>query len=79
MSQRLIEDDHGLFSCEVEVQSAVLQEAMEHEGAEDVLKCALIAALTALAEAGPWPDALLDSMATFMVEMREALMQETLS
>jgi hypothetical protein len=78
MSLRLIEDDQGLFSCEVEVQS-VLQDAMDHEGAEDVLKCALIAALTALAEAGPWPDALLDSMATFMLEMREALIQETLS
>ena len=79
MSQRLIEDDNGLFSCEVEVQSSILQEAMDHEGAEDVLKCALIAALTALAEAGPWPDALLESMATFMLEMREALIQETLS
>jgi hypothetical protein len=79
MSQRLIEDDNGLFSCEVEVQCIVLQEAMEHEGAEDVLKCALIAALTALAEAGPWPDALLESMATFMLEMREAVIQETLS
>jgi hypothetical protein len=79
MAQRLIEDDNGLFTCEVEVQTVVLQEAMEHEEAEDVLKCALIAALTALAEAGPWPDALLESMATFMLEMREAVIQETLS
>jgi hypothetical protein len=79
MTQRLIEDDNGLFTCEVEVQTVVLQEAMEHEGAEDLLKCALIAALTALAEAGPWPEALLESMATFMLEMREAVIQETLS
>lgn len=71
MGSRFIADTAGFFTCEVEVQGAVLGEALEHERAEDLLRCAVIVALSALAQDAPWPDRAMASLADFMVEMRE--------
>jgi hypothetical protein len=79
MANRLITDTAGMFSCEVEVHGAVLREALEHQRAEELLRCAVIVALSALAQDAPWPDRALESMADFMVEMRERILGGDLS
>ena len=79
MTNRLITDTAGLFTCEVEVHGWVLREALEHDRAEELLRCALIVALSALAQDAPWPDRALESMADFMVEMRARIVAGDLS
>jgi hypothetical protein len=79
MSCRFIADENGLFSCELSVSGPVLEEAMEHESADDVIKCAIIVALSALAQEDPWPDHLLELISAFMIDMRNVLLEETLS
>ncbi|HSP96515.1 MAG TPA: hypothetical protein VL049_04635 [Candidatus Dormibacteraeota bacterium] len=73
MSRRCIADDSGRFNLEVEVHGTVLEGAIGHTNAEEVLKCALILALSVLAQDGPWPTAALESMSTFMTDMRTSL------
>jgi hypothetical protein len=70
MANRLITDTAGMFSCELEVHGRVLGEALEHQRAEELLRCAVIVALSALAQDAPWPDRAMESLADFMVEMR---------
>ena len=79
MANRLIADTAGLFTCEVEVHGPVLGEALEHERAEELLRCAVIVALSALAQDAPWPDRAMDSLADFMVEMRDRVVSGDLS
>lgn len=79
MTNRLITDTAGLFSCEVEVHGSVLREALEHNRAEELLRCAVIVALSALAQDAPWPDRALESLAEFMVEMRDRVVGGDLS
>jgi hypothetical protein len=74
MASRLITDTAGLFTCELEVSGAVLRDALEHHRAEELLRCAVIVALSALAQDAPWPDRAMDSLAEFMVEMRERVL-----
>lgn len=76
MSRRLISDESGRFNFEVEVHGTVLEGAIGHNNAEEVLKCALILALSVLAQDGPWPTAALESMSTFMTDMRTSLIGE---
>jgi hypothetical protein len=71
MSTRFIADTAGLFTCEVEVQGPVLGEALEHARAEELLRCAVIVALSALAQDAPWPERAMESLADFMIEMRQ--------
>lgn len=79
MSCRFIADENGLFTCELSVSGPVLEEALEYEGADDVIKCAVIVALSALAQEDPWPDHLLELISAFMVQMRDVLLEEMLS
>ena len=79
MGRRMIVDDNGLFSCEFEVRGCVLEEALERQDAEDVIKCAVIVALSALAQEGSWPGTLLEVMSSFMFELRDEVLQQTLS
>jgi len=75
MANRLIADTAGLFTCELEVQGAVLGEALQHQRADELLRCAVIVALSALAQDAPWPDRALDSLAEFMLEMRDRVVR----
>jgi hypothetical protein len=77
MANRLITDTAGMFSCELEVHGTVLREALEHHRAEELLRCAVIVALSALAQDAPWPDRAMESLADFMVEMRERVLGGT--
>ena len=76
MGYRSISDDSGRFNLEVEVHGSVLEDAIDRDEAEQVLKCALILALSVLAQSGPWPGAALQSMSMFMSEMRSNLIQQ---
>ncbi len=70
--RRMIADRSGLFSVDIEVQGCVLDDAIEHERAEEVLATAVAAALSVLAEDDdPWLDDYLDYMAEFMQAMRQ--------
>ena len=73
MSEHDISDDWGRFSLKVQVHGPVLQEAMDHPHAEEVIKCAVIMALSVLAQDDPWPGAALVSMSSFMTEMKSTL------
>jgi hypothetical protein len=73
MSRRSITDASGRFSLEVEVHGTILETAIDHNHAEEVLKCAVIMALSVLAQDGPWPGAALQSMSSFMTDMRTHL------
>jgi hypothetical protein len=73
MSRRSITDQSGRFTFEVEVHGTVLEDAIDHNNAEEVLKCAFIMALSVLAQDGPWPGAALESMSSFMTDMRTRL------
>jgi hypothetical protein len=73
MSRRSISDESGRFTFEVEVHGSVLEDAIDRSNAEDVLKCALLMALSVLAQDGPWPGAALESMSSFMHDMRTRL------
>jgi hypothetical protein len=79
MANRLISDTAGMFSCELEVHGTVLREALEHQRAEELLRCAVIVALSALAQDAPWPDRAMESLADFMLEMRERVLGGDLS
>ena len=76
MMRRYIADDYGRFSLDLAVEGPVLEEAVEQAYAEEVLKCAVIMALSALAQGGPWPQVLLREMAAFMMEMKNTLIEE---
>jgi hypothetical protein len=73
MSRHRVVDDGGRFCLQLEVRDPVLEEAIQHENADDVIKCAMIIALSVLAQSGPWPSAALASMSSFMTEMKTTL------
>jgi len=64
--------DEGV-TADIETRGTVLNDALEHELAEPVFRCAVLMSLSALAEGGPWPTAMLQTMAAFMTMMRDEL------
>ena len=74
MSRRSsITDPQGRFSLHLEIHDTMLEDAIGHDNAEDVFKCAFILALSVLTQSGPWPGAALHTMSSFMTEMRSTL------
>lgn len=69
-----IVDHEGRFNVQLEVHGRVLESAVRHGDAEDVLRCAFLLALSVLIEDGPWPEAALQLMAGFMDDMRGRLL-----
>ena len=78
MERRLISDAGGRFVLDLEVTDVVLADALEHRRAEDVLKCAAIAALVALVEGEERTDQFLAELAQFMREVQRALARGTM-
>ncbi len=76
--RRMIADRTGLFSVDIEVQGWVLDDAIEHDRAEEVLSSAVAAALSVLAEDEPWLDQYLEHMAEFMLAMRYRVTRDEL-
>ena len=79
MSTRLIADDAGLFSCEIEVAGTVLNQALELNGAEEILHSGLTVVLAALAHGPPWPERVLDTLAGLMAAMRDDILAARIS
>jgi hypothetical protein len=79
MPTRLIADSVGLFTCEIEVSGTVLSQAIELNGADEMLHSGLTVVLAALAQGPPWPERVLNALADLMVAMREQLVAEDLS
>lgn len=70
MARLFICDAAGLVTADIEAGGMYLDDALEHELAEPVIRCAMLMALSTLLEGGQWPSAALDSMAEFMTRMR---------
>ena len=79
MPSRLIADTTGLFTCEIEVAGPVLAQALDLNGAEEILHSGVTVVLAALAQGPPWPERVLEALADLMVAMREELASEELS
>ena len=79
MSTHLIADDAGLFSCEIEVAGTVLNQALELNGAEEILHSGLTVVLAALAHGPPWPERVLDTLAGLMAAMRDDILAARIS
>ncbi len=76
MTRRKIKDNCGRFHLQLEVHGPVLEKAIDGTNADMVLKCALMMAFAVLAEDGPWPRAALESMSSFMTDMRTSLIRQ---
>lgn len=79
MPSRMIADDCGLFTCEIEVAGTVLNQALELNGAEEMLHSSLTVVLAALAHGPPWPERVLDTLAGLMMAMRDDILAGELS
>ena len=78
MAQLFVSDMQARITADVEVSGPVLSAALEHEQAEPVVRCAVLMALSALAQGGAWPGAVLQAMAAFMALMKDELSSEHL-
>lgn len=78
MARLFVTDTGGWITVDLEANGPILQEALEHEQAEPVVRCAVLMVLSALAEGGAWPTAVLQSMATFMAAMKSEMWNEQL-
>ena len=67
---RLFVCDHSGITADIEAGGSVLGDALDHEQADPVVRCAVLMALSALAEGGTWPSAVLACMSGFMDTMR---------
>jgi hypothetical protein len=76
MGRKFISDSVGLFTCDLEVHGFVLDHAIERPEADEVLRCAVIIALSVLAQGGNWPDVLMELLADFMLSMRACVIEE---
>jgi hypothetical protein len=78
MTGSFVYDAMDGITIDIEASSRVLGAALEHEDAESVIGCAVLMALSALAQGGGWPGAALDSMWMFMSGMKEHIGAEQL-
>jgi hypothetical protein len=70
MARLFICDNGGWITADIEASGTVLRDALDHEQADPVVRCAVIMALSALVEGGAWPSAVLEWMSSFMDAMR---------
>ncbi len=71
MARLFVCDNYGKITADIEASGPVLRAALEGEQAECVVRCAVLMALSALAEGGDWPTAALESMSSFMASMKQ--------
>lgn len=76
MPSRLIADRMGLFTCELEVAGPVLDRALEHPAAEELLHGALIAVLAALTHGDGWPGRAREVLTALMLQMRDEMIED---
>ena len=73
MVRLIVCDSFGEITAEIEACGPVMASALSSERAEPVIRCAMLMAMSSLAEGGMWPSAALESMAVFMEDMRARL------
>jgi hypothetical protein len=78
MARFFVCDQAGRITADIEADGTVLTEALDHEQADPVVRCAVLMALSALAEGGAWPSAVLECMSSFMDAMRTEVRSEQL-
>ena len=78
MARLMVCDQTGWITVDIEADGPVLGAALEHEKAQTVVRCAVLMALSALAEDGSWPTAALQVMAAFMASMKNEMRAEQL-
>jgi hypothetical protein len=78
MVRMIVCDSFGEITAEIEASGPVMAGALCSERAEPVIRCAMLMAMSSLAEGGMWPTAALESMAVFMEDMRARLEQQHL-
>jgi len=78
MARLIVCDTSGWITADVEANGPVLSDALDHEQAESVVRCAMLMALSALAEGGYWPAAVLQTMAAFMESMKDDMHNQRL-
>ena len=71
MARLLVTDATGWITVDIDASGPVLGRALDHEKAEAVIRCAVLLALSALAEGDGWPAAALRTMAAFMATMKD--------
>ena len=77
MTRLFICEDSGI-TADIEASGTVLGDALDHEQADPVVRCAVLMALSALAEGGTWPAALLECMSKFMNGMKSQVLNTQL-
>lgn len=70
MARLFVCDTGGTITADIEASGPVLGAALEDDQAECVLRCAVLMALSVLAEGGDWPTAALQAMFEFMSSMK---------
>ena len=70
MARLFVCDHGGNITADIEASGKILRDALDHEQADTVVRCAVLMALSALAEGGAWPTAVLECMSGFMDAMR---------
>ncbi len=78
MVRTILCDSFGEITAEIEADGPVMAGALRSDSAETVLRCAVLMAMSSLAEGGVWPAAALETMAVFMEDMRHRLTQQHL-
>lgn len=73
MTRLIVCDRGGVVTAEVRIAAPQLATALMHDKADAVVGCAMLMALSSLAQGGRWPRAALRGMAQFMGEMRNQL------
>lgn len=64
-------------SADLRLSGEELREALAHERADAVMRCAVLMALASLANGGNWPEAAIESMAVFMGTMKASVVGAT--
>jgi len=77
MARLLVSVSGGYISADIRTNGPVLEEGLQHDKADAVMRCAVLMGLSALAEGGPWPHVALESMAGFMSRMDNAVRTES--
>jgi hypothetical protein len=71
MARLFVCDAAGMVTADIEAAGEHIEDALDHELAEPVIRCAMLMALSTLLEGGDWPSEALESMSEFMSRMRE--------
>ena len=71
MARLMVCDRAGRVTADVEVHDPGLRGVFDHAHAEAVLRCAVLMAVSALAEGGTWPATALAWCAHFMTSLKD--------